>query len=307
VVEYDDSTKRTDEPSVQATDRRDRAYLIVLTGSRAGEMHRIEQPETTIGREEKADIRITDDGVSRRHASLRLEKEAVRIEDMGSTNGTFLNEERITGPELLKDGDKLRIGSTTILKFSYQDSLEEKFQLQLYEAALRDAHTKVFNKRYFVERLKAEFAYSIRNKTALTLVMFDLDRFKAINDTFGHVAGDAVLVEVARLASESIRSEDLLARYGGEEFTVLCRGIAISDGQKFAERLRQLVEALQFSFQGKPIPVTISLGIASLPDPDISDAMTLISAADDALYQAKRAGRNRAIARTPGKVETQSK
>jgi diguanylate cyclase (GGDEF)-like protein len=226
-------------------------------------------------------------------------EQSVLIEDCGSTNGTFLNGQKLGGREVLKDGDKIQVGSTTILKFTYPDKLEEHFQRQMYESALRDGLTKIFNKKYFLDRLESEFAYAIRHKVPLSLVMFDIDLFKKVNDASGHLAGDYVLVQLARLVSESIRGEDVFARYGGEEFVVICRGIDLAACQAFADRVRKLIETTEFKFENTPLPITISMGIASLPDPEIKDPIAFVAAADDALYQAKRRGRNCVIARKP--------
>jgi diguanylate cyclase (GGDEF)-like protein len=153
--------------------------------------------------------------------------------------------------------------------------------------------TKAFNKKYFSDRLESEFTYSVRHGSPLTLVMFDIDHFKKVNDTYGHPAGDAVLSDLAALMLISLRAEDVFARYGGEEFAVICRGSDLAQGQVVGERLRKAVEGRPFAHDGKIIPVTISIGLAGLPDAAIKDAPGLISAADAALYRSKQGGRNR--------------
>jgi diguanylate cyclase (GGDEF)-like protein len=193
----------------------------------------------------------------------------------------------------LNDGDKIMVGSTTILKFTYHDYLDEVFQRQMYESALRDGLTKVFNKKYFTDYLEKEFAYAARHNSPLALIFLDIDFFKKINDTHGHPAGDFVLSELSQMMANLVRTEDVLARFGGEEFTVLCRGTDLSGAKIVAERLRRSVESRTFSFGSKNIPVTISLGIASIPDSGINDHSAFLAAADKALYEAKRTGRNR--------------
>jgi diguanylate cyclase (GGDEF)-like protein len=268
------------------------AYLIVLAGSNVGEMFKLDDNETLIGRAPQVPIRLNDEGVSRRHARIVRQGNHVYIEDLQSANGTLVNGERVTTVPL-KDGDKIRIGSTTILKFTYHDKLDESFQQQMYEAALRDGLTKAFNKKYFTDRLETEFAYARRHKTILSLLMMDIDFFKKINDTHGHLAGDAVLVKVARVAQGAIRTEDVFARYGGEEFGVICRGIPLGNAAVLGERLRSTIENTTFDWEGKRIPVTLSIGIAALPETSCDTSTQLIAAADAALYDAKRAGRNR--------------
>jgi diguanylate cyclase (GGDEF)-like protein len=197
--------------------------------------------------------------------------------------------------QLLKDGDKIRLGSTTILKFTYNDQLDESFQKQMYEAALRDGLTKAFNKKYFLDRLETEIAYARRHNAFLSLLMFDVDHFKNVNDTFGHLAGDYVLAKLAKVASSTVRTEDVFARYGGEEFGVICRGVPLSNAGVLAERLRVTVESTVFEHDGQRMPITISVGVAGHPEAPIENAAQLIAAADQALYEAKRAGRNRVL------------
>jgi two-component system, cell cycle response regulator len=294
--DFDDETKVSDSqeiPKVGGQDR-DRAYLIVLAGSAVGEMYKISKDETIIGRGSMADIQVIDEGISRRHASLKLEGERVVISDLGSTNGTFVNGEKI-GVHALRDGDKIQVGSTTILKFTFHDSLDENFQRQMYESALRDGLTKAFNKKYFLERLESEFAYALRHKSPLSLIMFDIDHFKKINDTHGHLAGDHALVTLSNAITQTIRKEDVFARYGGEEFAVICRGVDLGGASQFGERIRARVERERFQYNAVELQMTVSVGVAAVSDVGMREMQELISVADDALYQAKRQGRNRVI------------
>ncbi|MDB4983579.1 MAG: response regulator/GGDEF domain protein [Myxococcales bacterium] len=291
--------------------KRNLAYLVVLAGVSAGEMFKLQVDRTVIGRGPNCTVRLNDEGVSREHCQLVREdgppsgdtpaKESsgnavptdkIVLEDLGSTNGTFCNGIRIDRRELA-DGDKIMVGSTTILKFTYHDYLDEVFQRQMYESALRDGLTKVFNKKYFTDYLEKEFSYAARHSSPLSLIFLDIDYFKRINDTHGHPAGDAVLSELSQLMATLVRTEDVLARFGGEEFTVLCRGTDMGGARIVAERLRKTVEAHRFSFGAKTIPVTISLGIAAIPDTAIVDHAQFLAASDKALYEAKRTGRNR--------------
>jgi diguanylate cyclase (GGDEF)-like protein len=272
--------------------KRNLAYLVVLAGVSAGEMFKLQLDTTVIGRGPKCAVRLNDEGVSREHCQLVRDGEKMILEDLGSTNGTFCNGIRVDKREL-SDGDKIMVGSTTILKFTYHDYLDEVFQRQMYESALRDGLTKVFNKKYFTDYLEKEFAYAARHSSPLALIFLDIDFFKRINDTHGHPAGDFVLSELSQLMATLVRTEDVLARFGGEEFTVLCRGTDLGGARIVAERLRRTVEAHTFSFGAKTIPVTISLGIAGIPDTAIVDHAQFLAAADKALYEAKRTGRNR--------------
>jgi diguanylate cyclase (GGDEF)-like protein len=272
--------------------KRDRAYLVVLAGSSVGEMYKVEGEKTIIGRGGRAQIRLLDEGISREHAQILIEGNNVVLADMGSTNGTFCNGLKVER-KVLVDGDKILVGSTTILKFTYHDNLDEIFQKQMYESALRDGLTKAFNKKYFTDRLESEFTFSIRHSTPLALVLFDIDFFKKVNDTHGHQAGDFVLSEISALLTATLRAEDVFARYGGEEFAVICRGSDGTQAQVVGERLRKAVESHRFVFEGTHIPVTISVGIAVIPDDTVKIASDIVALADKALYASKRGGRNR--------------
>ena len=288
------------EPQASPTGgvKRDRAYLVVLAGASVGEMYKVEVDKTIIGRGQKAHIRLLDDGISREHAQVVVEGGKIYLQDLGSTNGTFCNGLKVDRRELA-DGDKILVGSTTILKFTYHDNLDEIFQKQMYESALRDGLTKAFNKKYFTDRLESELTFALRHESPLVLVMFDIDHFKKVNDTHGHPAGDLVLSEIATLLTAALRAEDVFARYGGEEFAVICRGTDLSQAQVVGERMRKAVEKHRFMHEGTHIPVTISIGIASLPDPAVKDATDLVARADKALYQSKHGGRNRVTIHQP--------
>ena len=274
--------------------QRDKAYLIVLAGSNVGEMYRIEGTETVIGRATGATIRLNDDGISRRHARVVQTAAGVMIEDLHSANGTLVNGEPV-GHHPLHDGDKIRLGSTTILKFTYHDHLDESFQQQMYDAALRDGLTKAFNKKYFLDRLDTEIAYARRHAAVLSLLILDVDHFKKINDAHGHLAGDYVLTKLARLAQGTVRTEDVFARYGGEEFAIICRAVSLANAGTLGERIRVLIETTTFEFDHHRIPVTVSVGVAAHPDLPVETPAQLIAAADEALYEAKRSGRNRVL------------
>ena len=295
----DERTSIFEPPAAPGDVKRDRAYLVVLAGASVGEMYKIETEKTIIGRGGKAHIRLLDDGISREHAQIAVEGSKVYLQDLGSTNGTFCNGLKVDRKELA-DGDKILVGSTTILKFTYHDNLDEIFQKQMYESALRDGLTKAFNKKYFTDRLESELTFAIRHASSLALVMFDIDHFKKVNDTYGHQAGDHVLSEISALLTTTLRAEDVFARYGGEEFAIICRGIDVSQAQVVAERMRKAVEKHRFVHEGTLIPVTISVGVAGVPDPKVNDATDLVTRADKALYQSKHAGRNRVTVHPAG-------
>ena len=264
------------------------AYVIVLSGQAVGgKMFKLTSSECTLGRGDDVDLRGDDEGVSRRHAKLvRSEDGAVRLVDLNSTNGTYVNGRRID-IQSLSDGDRIQIGSLTTLQFSLKDELEEQVQAQLYDQATRDPLTRIYNKRLFQDRLKEEFSYCLRHRVPLSLVIFDIDFFKRVNDTLGHPAGDHVLQALAARVAETIRTEDLFCRYGGEEFAVIMRESAEDQAVIFAERLRRLVQATPFAWNDRRIPLTISLGVATLLDGNFPVPEELVAAADRYLFRAK--------------------
>ena len=291
---WDDVTRVEERPpgSVKTSSKREGACLIVLAGSAMGEMYKLTRERTVIGRGQKAQVRMLDDGVSREHCEIVMDDDKAILRDLASTNGTFCRGSRVERQEL-EDGDKILVGSGTVLKFTYHDSLDETFQRQMYESALRDDLTKIFNKKYFTDRVESEFAYSYRQKMSLALVTFDVDHFKEVNDTYGHPAGDYVLAEMSLAVQAIVRVEDVFARVGGEEFSIICRGADIAQGRVIAERVRHAVSSHSFVFAGKNIPITVSAGVAAIQDARIVDAQGFVAAADHALYEAKRTGRDR--------------
>lgn len=288
IVESDVLRRVRDEAQTRA-----QAYVIVIAGPHTGKMFKLDRGETVMGRSPKTDLQLQDVGVSRNHARMTRIGDQVFVEDLQSANGTFLNGERISVAQLLEDGDKITLGSTTVLKFTYHDKLDEDFQRQMFDAALRDGLTQAYNKKYFSNHLYSEFSFAKRHKQPLCLVMFDVDHFKRVNDTYGHLAGDAVLLKLATIAMETLRAEDTLARYGGEEFAIVCRGINGAQGVMLAERLRQIIARTHFEHEGTIIPISVSLGVAAIPEVDVETSEQLISVADAALYRAKHGGRNR--------------
>jgi diguanylate cyclase (GGDEF)-like protein len=277
--------------------KRDRPYFIVLAGSNLGRMFRVETTENILGRSKMASIRLEDDGISRKHAKVELRGTEIWIEDLKSQNGTFINGDRIKA-HALQDGDKVQVGATTILKFTYHDDLDEDFARVMYDAALHDGLTKAYNKRYFMDRLVIEVAYARRHRTPLTLVMIDIDHFKRVNDSFGHLAGDALLARLSSVIQGQLRQEDVFARYGGEEFAILSRGVSLRDASVLAERLRLSVEGVRVDHGSHTIAVTISLGVAAFLESALDGPTRLIADADAALFDAKREGRNRAAVRS---------
>jgi diguanylate cyclase (GGDEF)-like protein len=291
----DDQEEQTDTMSTLplAGARRRVASLTVLSGPQGtmGRVVRIE-PDVVIGRSPDVKLRIVATGVSRNHAQVLVSQTGAFVKDLRSKNGTFVNGLRVT-EQRLNDGDVIQVGGQVLLKFAYVDVLEEQLHNQLVQNATRDALTGAYNKSVFQEFVTKELNAARRHKLGLTVALVDIDHFKQVNDTWGHLIGDIVLSEVSRALHAVLRSEDVLGRFGGEEFAVLLRQCEVSQALHVLDRARQKVEALRIPFKDKHITVTISAGVATF-DPDAHRSQEdLLGAADQALYKAKRGGRNR--------------
>jgi diguanylate cyclase (GGDEF)-like protein len=272
-----------------------RATLTLVSGASAGAIYPLLLDENVIGRTRDCTIRIEDPGISRRHARIVLRGPgSYWVEDLGSRNGTFVRGARVTHQEL-GEGDRLAIGPSVEFRFGFTDEAEEGLLRRLYESSVLDALTGAYNRKHFNERLASELAYAKRHKAQLSMMLFDLDHFKRVNDSLGHLAGDHVLRAVAALVKRTLRAEDVFARYGGEEFAIIARGTDVEQAWLFAERVRGMVEHAKVEFNGTAIPVTVSIGVASLACCADPSADGLIAKADERLYAAKRAGRNRSV------------
>jgi diguanylate cyclase (GGDEF)-like protein len=270
------------------------AALVVIYGLDLGRKYELIKEEVIIGRSSKADIQIDQDSISRNHACIRNTKRGVTVEDMGSTNGTFVNDELVEGKRELRNGDLVKIGRT-IFKFIAGGNIEAAYHDEIYRLTTMDGLTQIYNRRFFEEALEREVSRSRRYERELSLVMFDVDHFKQVNDQHGHLAGDYVLKHLASTLNTRIRREDVFARYGGEEFGILLPEIDTAGAVKLAEKVRRMVEKQRFEFDKQVIPVTVSLGVAMLAA-DHRDAADLKRAADGKLYEAKAYGRNRVCA-----------
>jgi diguanylate cyclase (GGDEF)-like protein len=277
---------------------RARATVTLVTGPTAGAIYTLGD-ETVIGRGKECAIRIDDLELSRKHAIiLRQSPTTYLLQDLDARNGTFVSGARISRHSLA-DADRIRLGTNVVLRFGFIDERDANLLQRMYETSVIDGLTGAYNRRHFTERLVSEIAYAKRHKTQLSLLMFDLDHFKAINDTLGHLWGDRVLSSVAAAVKRTLRAEDIFARYGGEEFAIIARGIDVDRAYLLAERVRTVVQATKVEVEGVVRTVTISVGVASLAccgqDYNLD---TLVGRADERLYAAKREGRNRAIGAT---------
>ncbi len=276
---------------VRAATARD-ACLVVIYGLDLGKKYDVDKKAVSLGRSSSSDVQIDQESVSRNHCKLINTGQTILLRDLGSTNGTYVNDE-LVDEYVLRDGDFIKVGRC-IFKFLVGTNIESAYHEEIYRLTTIDGLTQIFNKRYFIETLEREIGRAERYRRHLSLIMFDIDHFKDANDTYGHLAGDHILRQLAATIKTRIRREDVLARYGGEEFSIVLPEIDSANATVFAEKIRSLVERTVFEFEEIRIPLTISLGVACLT-PDLQTAVDLIKIADERLYMAKEQGRNRVV------------
>jgi diguanylate cyclase (GGDEF)-like protein len=292
----DPTTRILDEPEVPESTPGAPASLVVIYGGELGRRYPLGGAESTvveIGRALGNTIVIEADSVSRQHARLYPEGDGYWVEDLGSTNGTLVNTERIEGPRRLEHGDLIKIGGV-VLRFLCGDDLESRYHEEIYRLTIVDGLTLVPNRRYFDDFLEREVARCSRSGGPLTLVLLDLDRFKEINDGFGHLFGDRLLREIAGLIQSRVRREQLFARLGGDEFALVLPDVGLQDALQFADRVRREVAAHPVTDRGRRLATTLSIGVAEL-EPGMTVA-ALFERADQSLYASKRVGRDRVTA-----------
>ncbi len=267
------------------------AAMICVSGRSIGQVFLLTKEETTLGRAPECDIFLDDEGVSRHHAKIVDQNSQRVLMDLGSTNGTFVDNERIE-VATLRDGLRVQLGTATILQFRYQDEKEDAFDALVHGFRSHDPLTDLLDHKSFGAEVDKEVGYAARNKQPLALVVFDLDHFARINETYGHQAGDVVLRAVAHCTADVLRKEDVFGRFTDEAFAVLLRSTRLEHAFIVAERIRRAIETLEITHQGRRIPCTASVGVVPMTA-STARAPDLIEAAQERLYQAKRKGRNR--------------
>ena len=271
------------------------SYLVVLAGESVGRVIRLRNDcAVKAGRIRECELCFDCDNISREHALFEVDaKGKVIISDLGSTNGTLLNGKKIQSSPLV-DGDRICMGNI-ILRYSSKDGLEFDFQKSLYHKATRDPLTNAFNKRYFMEEIKKEFAFHVRHEQPLSLMILDIDDFKKLNDLHGHVSGDLVLKSLTEQAHANLRHEDVFARFGGEEFVALFRFTKRETAISVATKLLSRVRNVEYSSDHGTFSVTFTVGVATLEENNYESPDELLMAADNNLYIGKGMGKNRVI------------
>ncbi len=273
-----------------------RHCLIVYSGGRLGRRIDLTPGSWLIGRGADSPLKLDSPGLSRRHALIDIDGAQVLLRDLGSANGSYVNDQRVTEAQALRDGDLLRLGSVA-LKFHSHTSLDAQVHERIYRQAITDEGTGIYNRRYFRDTLSEAMTSARARAQPLALISADLDHFKSVNDRFGHPAGDQVLRQTAAAMQAAIRPPDVLGRVGGEEFAVLLLETGHRTALAVAERMRLAVQALALHLPllsgGAPVlhRQTLSLGLVVLSQAT-PDEESLWAAVDQRLYAAKRGGRN---------------
>ena len=230
----DEKTLVTDNIHIDKTEQKEDALVVIYpTGPNIGRQYTLRSKAASIGRDPANDIVVDNDAVSRRHAKLTVETGQRILTDLQSTNGSYVNNKPII-THFLQNGDQIKIGDT-IFKYLVGSDVESGYHEEIYQMTIRDGLTEIYNKRFFLEALDREMSRAQRYARELAILLFDIDHFKEVNDTYGHLAGDYVLQALARLVSTRARREEIFARYGGEEFVILLPETSKEGAMELAE------------------------------------------------------------------------
>lgn len=270
-------------------------YMVVLAGEMVGRVVRLKLNENMrAGRVRSCEIYFNCSNISREHASFKVNGSGeTTVIDMGSTNGTLVNGKRIT-ERILRDGDRISMGNV-ILRYSLKDNLEFDLQQDLYHKATRDPLTGAFNKRYFMEVFQKEFSYHRRHDKPLSLIMIDLDDFKRLNDTYGHLNGDIVLKSLATEVIACLREEDIFARFGGEEFVAIFRYTPRQNAITVASKLLEMIQGMLFTSKNLEFTVSATIGVSTLEEKNFDSVEQMLMQADQNLYIGKSQGKNQVV------------
>lgn len=282
------------------SDHRSSIIFTIIDGeeNQFGKIFTFYKDSILIGRNKYSDIYINDENISNDHCEIKVIKndenkiDQIILKDLLSTNGTYVNGKLISN-KVLKSGDKIKIGETT-LRFNYNDKLEEKYHLKLFNIATSDSLTKLHNKRYTIGELENQYKIAKRNNRIFSLIMFDIDDFKIINDKYGHIAGDEFLKNVASHINKHIREQDFAGRFGGDEFLIILPETEIEGAVILANRIREKIEKSETVYRDHKIKTTISGGISQFSF-SYNNIGELLEITDKALYKAKKLGKNKVI------------
>ncbi|MCU7831215.1 MAG: diguanylate cyclase [gamma proteobacterium symbiont of Lucinoma myriamae] len=284
------TTCLTQFPSFLKDDQSEACLVRIYPHSIGEGIFHLPQDTTNIGRDKHCHIELADQSVSRQHAQIKFFKNSFIISDSNSCNSTFLNDKKITESHLAS-GDLIRIGHT-IFKFLSCGHIEKQYHEEIYSMMITDGLTNIPNKRFFMEMLDREITRSQRHQRPLSLLIFDIEHFKRINDQYGHLSGDMILRDLCLRIKPYIRKDEIFARYGGEEFVILLPETSSAQAHSFAEKILTAVNKNDFIIEQVKISATISIGIAQINHTHTMSTNDLIQNADKMLYKAKKNGRN---------------
>ena len=282
----------------QAVDPEESGCLVRLypTDESCG-MWELSRDEMFIGRGSDCDIQLDDDAASRRHAAIQRDDQGYVLVDLSSTNGTFVNNLSVSQKRLTA-GDQIRIGSH-VFKYLSADHIETQYHETVFKMTTTDGLTSAYNRQYLGEFLDRELARSRERDRPLSVAMMDIDFFKKVNDTYGHLAGDEVLREFCKRVGSRLHAGDILARFGGEEFCAVLCECNQEEAVAQADLIREAVAANPIVTQWGDLAITASFGVATFDGHSEATSKCVIQAADDALYTAKNSGRNQVRAQDP--------
>lgn len=245
--------------------------------------------DQTFGRDkDTSDVYIPDNSLSRAHVRIVVSGKNIQVQDVGSTNGSFLNNQKMDPEKVytLNNSDILRLGEI-VFKFVASGNIEAKSIFHVQDQMYTDSLCQIHNRKYMEDKGQE----MIRQKKHVSFISFDLDHFKKINDQYGHIGGDFILTCVSSLVRNSIRKSDIFCRMGGEEFSLMLECDKETAFQ-LAEEIRNKIANEVFEFEDQSIRVSVSMGVAEIQKTDKS-WQDLYKRADKALYQSKKEGRNR--------------
>ncbi len=269
------------------------ATLTSMTSEQTGLIHALSKvKKNKLGSSSDSVLHVPYAGISREHSCISYIKDDYYIEDLQSTNGTYINGQLLSGERKLNNGDLISMGSSTVLRFNLYSNLEVDYHNKITQKMMFDQLTETLNRSTYERIIAGELDEARDKQLPIGLLMLDIDDFKVVNDSYGHLAGDTILKKFAAVVARQCRREDYLSRYGGEEFSIFSVGNSFQQCIRFAERIKHAIETSEFNHKSQQIDVTVSIGIAHANAMNVDDISYLIQASDDALYESKNRGKN---------------
>ncbi len=296
-LQVDDGDSLRARALAAAEQRKRRPMLVVVMGDDVGERARVSSSSFLIGRVPGAGLVLRDPRVSSRHCRIEDRGDGYALIDLGSTNGTAINGELVTGERALSPNDKIEVGDT-VIRFELQDHADAAYDDAVRRMIDIDDLTGLYQRRRFDRELAALLDESLHDDVPLGLLVMDLDGLKAINDTHGHLFGAYVIAESGRAIGETIPEGSIAARFGGDEYVVACPGMDVAGAEAVGRAIHAAINTRAFVKDGITLKPGISVGVAAFPTHG-GEPEHLFQCADRALYEAKRSGKNR-VAVCPG-------